>query len=272
MPQFPLIGFSILFCLICYIICLKDRMIIQVLGKWMSPLLILSLLWMIFTGIIYAPSVSPALLSPACTFSEGFLIGYQTMDLFAAFFFSSFIFVQIQKNMPAHATVKQIMLAALAPSVFGVFLLAVMYLGLVFLGAYYAPIIQNISPELMLPTIAAYAIGNAGAFAIAVAILFSCLTTAVALNNIYARYLCTFFNLDSHAFPFLLLVTTVISFFISLLNFSGIARFLAPALELAYPSIIVLTAMSIFIKGHKNLKTFAFYAMLGIMLYSKYGK
>ena len=67
----------------------------------------------------------------------------------------------------------------------------------------------------------------------------------------------------------MLLATTVVSYVISLLDFRGIAAFLSPSLELSYPSIILLTIMSIFIKKNKELKMVVFYGALGLMLYSQ---
>jgi LIVCS family branched-chain amino acid:cation transporter len=267
-PEISLTAFSLIFCIACFFICLKDHFMIEMLGKWVTPVLLILLFFLIGLGILNTPDVP--LVTPASgTFSHGFLVGYQTMDLFAAFFFSALIFKQIQNKMPEAAN-RNVIKAALVPSIIGASLLAVVYFGFVFLGAHYQDLTASVSPELILPTIAAALLGKYAALIIGIIILFSCLTTAVALNNIYARYLCTLTKVKDKHFPKVLLGTTAISFCISLLDFKGIANFLAPILEVTYPSLILLTFISILMRENKMFKITVFYVVLVFMLVQKY--
>jgi LIVCS family branched-chain amino acid:cation transporter len=267
LPKVPLIYFSLIFCIISFIICLKDHFMVSILGKWMTPILLISLFILIGLGIINAPSISSVDIAPLEAFRDGFLRGYQTMDLFAAFFFSSLIFKQIQESMPGVTNTQDILRAALKPSIIGITLLSIIYLGFVFLGAHYQSIIINQAPELILTEIAAYIIGEKAALLIGITVVISCITTAVALNNIYARYLCKLLTIKNKCFPLVLLVTTTISFLVSLLDFQGIAAFLSPALKISYPSLILLTILSILLRGHKSLKMAVFYGIILIMLF-----
>lgn len=267
-PGLSLTMFSLIFCGLTYALCLKDHIMVDMIGKFMSPIKLTALAILIGVGIIYSPSISSE--KPAMSaFSDGVFMGYQTMDLFAAFFFSSLIFNRIKDILPTTTDHSVIVKAALSPSIAGALMLAIVYLGFVFLGAHYGDLIQNVAPELMLPTIATYALNPSAAFIIGIAIIFSCLTTAVALNNIYARYLVDTLKLKSSYFPIVLVGTTAISFFISLLDFKGIAAFLAPALEVSYPGLIALTILSIFIKDRKPLKMSIFYTITAAMIVLK---
>lgn len=266
----PLGLFSLLFCCVCYIVCLKDRVVIHILGKVMSPLLLIALAAIVAQSIWYAPDLSASTISTWHAFTDGFLIGYQTMDLFAAFFFSSFIFLQLQAALPRTSSTRDVLMAALAPSIFGVVLLAVVYMGLVYLGACYKPLLNDVLPELMLPTVASFAFGTGGTVIIAITILFSCFTTAVALDTIYARYICTRLRIPESKFYLVLAATTTIAFFVSLLDFKGIAAFLAPMLEISYPSIIALTILSIITPKYKTVKMIIFYGILACMLYWRF--
>jgi LIVCS family branched-chain amino acid:cation transporter len=267
MPQIPISLFSGLFCLITFFFCLKDQRMINVLGKWMSPVLLIALVVLIFIGIISASPLSQASdISQSGAFYNGFLTGYQTMDLFAAFFFSALMFTQIQKSMPANSTHSDTVKFAVMPSIVGAGLLAIIYLGFVYLGAHYAHLTANVDPEFMLPTIAMHIMGSNSSLFIGVAMLFSCFTTAVALNNIYARYLHKLFRLNEKDFPLILLATTSVAFLISLLDFKGIAAFLAPVLEVSYPGIIALTLLGIVTHHCRRLKICAFYGISTVML------
>jgi len=277
-PNLSLFWFSLIFCCLTFILCLKDKFMVKIIGTWMSPILLIALGILIIIGMVKAPALATSASSSMGALSYGFLTGYQTMDLFAAFFFSALVFAQIQNAMSAKISAnennkedipvdyKAIIKFAIKPSIIGASLLGIIYLGFVFLGAHYADLISVVAPELMLPTIAQKTMGNSATAFIGIAILFSCLTTAVALNNIYARYLCTLVKVPDNKFPWVLLCTTAISFTVSLLDFRGIAAFLAPALEMSYPGIIALTILSIFIKGRQNLKKYVFYGVTFLMI------
>lgn len=265
-PHLGLSWFSLFFCVITFFLCLNDRLMVKVLGKWMSPVLLITLVLLIVIAAIKAPPVSHEV-GITTALSNGFFTGYQTMDLFAAFFFSALIFQQIQQQLPK-ASARELIRFAIKPSILGASLLAIIYLGLVYLGAHYSFLIEGIAPEQMLPGIAAHAMGKQATFFMAVTMFFSCLTTAIALNNLYARYLCTLFKLEDRQFPKLLVMTTLIAYIISLLDFKGIAAFLAPVLQLTYPAIIVLTVLCLLLRRQQLLKTWAFYAMtLGMMIF-----
>jgi LIVCS family branched-chain amino acid:cation transporter len=266
MPQVSLLEFSIIFSVFTFFLCLKDTFMVKMIGTWMSPILLVSLIILIYMGIIKAPPVPSSVANAQEAFTSGFLIGYQTMDLFAAFFFSALVFAQIQNAMGDTADHKSVLRFAIKPSIIGASLLALIYLGFVYLGAHYADLIKNIAPESMLSTIADHTMGEKATLVIGAAILFSCLTTAVALNNIYAQYLRSLFKIKERHFPLILMGTTGISFMISLLDFKGIAAFLAPALEVSYPGIIALTVLSIALKGHQNLKKYTFYSITVVMV------
>ncbi|VEG91528.1 branched-chain amino acid transport system II carrier protein [Legionella spiritensis] len=257
LPQIPLGLFSLLFCIVTFFCCINDRIMINVLGKWMSPILLLILMVLIGMAIFKAP-VTTTGIKPYASLSNGFFSGYQTMDLFAAFFFSALIFNQIQQQLQ-NASHKDVIRYALKPSLLGAGLLALVYYGFVFLGAHYAPMLQGVKPELMLPAIAVNTFGNQATLLMGLAMLFSCLTTAVALNNLFARYLQSSLNMSERQFYLILAGTTGISFIISLLDFKGIGAFLAPILQITYPGIIALTIMGLIMRKHRRLKMAVFY-------------
>ena len=110
-PELSLWVFASLFCIVSFFLCLKDQIMVKILGKWMSPILLIILVALIGFGIAKAPPLNMAT-TESKAFIHGFLIGYQTMDLFAAFFFSALIFKQIQNSMPASTSDKTILLFA----------------------------------------------------------------------------------------------------------------------------------------------------------------
>lgn len=262
-PQLSLEIFSLVFCIIIFCLCLKEQRMMKIMGKWMAPILLVALGVMIIAGFISANVITKLPNNNAkSSFYEGFLTGYQTMDLFAAFFFSAIMFAQIQNLLPKDTAVKDIKKFFIKSSLIGASLLGVIYFGFVFLGAHFSYLLQNIEPELMLPVIAKHIIGEQASIFISIAMVLSCLTTAVALNNIYARYIFSLLRIKENKFFIVLIITTFISYFISLFDFKGIAAFLGPALQISYPSIIILTIFSIATKKYHKAKIIIFYSVL----------
>ncbi|MDP5110042.1 MAG: branched-chain amino acid transport system II carrier protein [Rickettsiaceae bacterium] len=260
-----LLSFSFIFCAACYIICLNEKLMFNILGKFLTPILLLFLSVLIIVGIYSSTPMPTDYSATGGNFIDGFFQGYATMDLFASFFFSSLIFKQIEvliEESNEHSIIK----AALGPSIFGAALLGIIYFGFVYLGSHYKHLATGLPGELILPAIANHLLGKNGALFIAIIIIFSCLTTAVALNSIYTKYLCTFKSIGNRKFKTVLLATTALSFIISLLDFDGIAAILGPLLEISYPGLIVLTIISICTKKHQSLKMISFYAVIAFML------
>ncbi|MBN8827422.1 MAG: branched-chain amino acid transport system II carrier protein [Sphingobacteriia bacterium] len=266
-PQIELSSFSLLYCILCYLICLKDKLMISILGKWLTPILLSFLIFLIIYGIIKAPQITAIVTNKPESFLTGFFQGYETMDLLAAFFFSSVMFKQIQST---HNPESGIIKLALKSSLIGASLLSFVYLGFVYLGAHYKTIVADVTPELILPSISFHLLGEKAVVIISIIILLSCLTTAVALNNIYARYLTKLFKLNDNKFPIVLCLTTGASFFASLFDFKGISSFLSPVLEVTYPGLIALTILSIATQKYKALKIVAFYGTIGLIVLKNY--
>lgn len=260
-----LLTFSIIFCTACFAICLNDKLMFYIMGKFLTPILLLFLIILIIVGFYHGQALETNSDSFNNNFVDGFFRGYATMDLFASFFFSSLIFKQIEKLVD-ETKGESVLKAALGPSIFGASLLCAVYLGFVYLGSHYKFLANDLPGELILPAIANHLLGTHGALVIAIIIIFSCLTTAVALNSIYARYLCTFKIIGKKNFPIILFITTIIALIISLLDFDGIAALLGPLLDISYPGLIVLTILSICTKRFKLLKMLSFYGIIALML------
>lgn len=258
----PLFVTSILFCISIYFLCIKDDVIVQTIGKWLSPFKFLSILFLLLVAIFNAPGNLSNSSTKAESIKIGLLTGYELMDLIASFFFSSLTFSYIKKVFKGDELLK----FAIKPAILGSFLISVMYFGFLYLGAHYQQIIQDVSPEKMLPTIALHSLGHSSTLFISFVMTISCLTTAVALNSVYARYICSVF--PKIGFKASLAFTTLSSFLMSLLSFQGISGVLGPILACIYPSLIFLTIISFFQKEESLLKKIIFYGITILMAFN----
>ncbi len=91
-PQSSFI-FALLFLGITYLATYRENRIVDLLGLIISPLLVISLLIIIFKGVITAEYAIPAMVTPWQAFTINFIRGYETLDLLAGIFFSSIVFI-----------------------------------------------------------------------------------------------------------------------------------------------------------------------------------
>jgi LIVCS family branched-chain amino acid:cation transporter len=266
-PYLSKANFSFIFCGIVFFVCLKEQRVINAIGKWLTPALLIFIILLTIFGINHAKElkeINPV--APSKLFFDGLILGYQTMDLLAAFFFSALIFNQIKKTFPAKTSDADIMKMAIKSSIVAVLLLVGAYAGMAFLGANFSGLIENVKSTSILITIANHIMGDYAALFVGITMVIACFATTVALNSIYTQYLCSLIKLDQERFKYVLLVTTVIAFLVSLFDFDEIAWILIPILEITYPSLIALTIIGIFVRKQTKFKVILFYGVLVIAL------
>lgn len=223
-----------LLCALIYFITIRKNRILSILGLYLTPLLLLSIVLIIVSACLHEKIASPVEGGKLLAFNYGFFQGYQTMDLLASFFFSGFIISQLCNRLQEAEYVKVFFNSALV----GATLLSSVYSALVLLGWIYTPLLEKAPPQEMLGMIAIKSM-RAMAIPCVGLTLFACLTTAVVLTSLFSDFFRR--RLYSTTQSRSLFLTLSIGFVVSLLDFEGIAGFIAPLLEIVYPALIVLT-------------------------------
>lgn len=245
MPDIPLWLFSVISCVVIFLLTIRKNRIVPLLGSILTPLLLLSLGAIAIFGLLSVNLPEASANGEWSSFKNGVFQGYQTMDLLAAFFFSSFVI----KHLKDHKTESNNSLPIfLKSSLIGAGLLSVIYFALVVLGAIYAPQLVDVPPQEMLGFVAQQSLGPLAAPVVCVAVVLACFTTAIVLASLFADFLRKEVTKEKISNSTALITTLVIAFFTSTLEFSGIAKILGPILEVIYPALIVLTVLSIFHK------------------------
>lgn len=268
-PDLPLWVFAGIFSVICFLTGLKNTRMIEVIGKIMTPIKLVTLALIILVGVFCAIDLPSGQHNYKTAFDHGLVQGYQTMDLIAGFFFSALIFKHIEQQCGSDANPKVVFWLSAKASLIGATVIAVAYCGLVYLGASYANVIADVPPTEMLPRLTHYLLGRYSTVVIALAMGFSCLATATALNNLYADFLHRLFKRESSSFSWILGGTSLISFAISLLDFRGISAFLTPILNVLYPGLIAFTLASLAYPRPHLAKCIIFYIVTCAMLVFK---
>lgn len=244
-PGMSLPFTSMVLCAVLFFVAAKKSKIISLLGTILTPLLLLSLVVVAFFGLSDGSWPKPLNRTGWEAMKLSFFQGYQTMDLLAAFFFSTFIIKQLQKLTKTSHDDQSALAVFIRASFVAASVLSLVYVALILLGAKHSAIISDVPPQLMLGTIALKVLGPMSAPIIALAVMLACLTTAVVLAVLFADFLRVNVCSNKLSNNQALLITLAISFLVSTLDFVGIAQILGPILETIYPALIALTIVNI---------------------------
>lgn len=246
-PGISLPLFSAISCLIIFALTVKRNNIVDILGYVLTPFLLLSLAIIIIKGLFFSAEAPQSPLSPGAVFLQGLQQGYQTMDLLGAFFFASVVILCLKKDLPTEQLSNSalIMKLTLRASMIGAFLLSIVYIGFSYLASYHSVDLIGVKADDLISQIAVRVLGDQAGIVVCIAVALACLTTAIALCSVFAEYLhedITNFRVD---YTICLVITLLITYFISILNFTVIIGLLAPILQVCYPALIVLSLFNI---------------------------
>lgn len=265
-PPFPLYLFSLISCLIIFLFTIRPSSILDTLGKYLTPFLLFSLGIIIILGYFFSPEAPISTLSKVDAFTLGLLEGYNTMDLIGAFFFSTVVIICLENDLhPEEKNEnKKVMSLAIKASLIGASLLGIIYIGFCYIASFNSLILSDITPDHILGTVAFNVLGSYAGIVTSVAVALACLTTAIALTSVFAEFLQKDILREKCSYPLALIATLVMTFGISMLNFTGIVKLLTPVLQIFYPALIVLSIMNILYKLYhfKPVKTPFFIVLL----------
>lgn len=247
LPNLSLFTFSLISVVLIFLFSIKESKILDILGYFLSPILLISLLIIIVKGIMTTTSLSSSSFSNYGIFLQGLTNGYDTMDLLATFFFSSMVLIILRNNLEAkvRSDYKQIALIALKASLIGATLLGLVYLGLSFVSSFWAPFLHGIDRDLLLSHLAFGILGSTFGIVASVAVSLACLTTAIALAAIFSDFLRYEICGGRLGYAPSLVITLIITAIFSNLGFEGIMKIIHPMVLICYPAIIVLAVSNI---------------------------
>ena len=240
-PEISSLVFSFFACLVIFLFSRKQKHLLRLLGVWLTPILLASLAAILGIGFYSLPEMRVSQLSGQSAFLHGLEQGYNTMDLLAAFFFSSQI-VSILKKQNREKYLSY----ALIASIIGACLLACIYIGFSYLAAFHAQDILVRSMDELLALIIVKIAGEYGGFIVALAVALACLTTAIALISAFADFVSRVVCSNKVGYEWILAGSLAMTFCVSIFEFGAISAFLGPILQVCYPGLIALTFWNIF--------------------------
>lgn len=238
------VVFSALFFVVILLLSVKESAVVDIVGKVLTPLLLLGLMVLIVKGIVTPLgeiTAAPVVSGVAAT---GIRAGYQTMDVLAAMVFGIIVLKSAREKgyEDGKNKTKMISGAALLAGV----LLLVVYLGLTYLGATVAGRFNiHITRAELVIHIVEMLLGKAGLVIFAVVVALACVTTAVALVSSSASFFETLCR-GKVKYSVFVVVICVFSAVVSNLGLDRIVAIASPVLDVVYPPTLVLIVLSLF--------------------------
>lgn len=252
--NFNPVLFSVIFFIMTFILTIKPSKVIDIIGSFLTPALLIALAILIIKGILTPlGDINPTAMVDN-VFAEGVKQGYQAMDPLGAVALSSVIIISLgnkgykDDNEKVKLTTKAGLLSALG--------LALVYGGLTYLGATVSKIYDiNVSQASLIVKITSSLLGNPGEIILAIIVTLACLTTAIGLTSATAQY---FDKLTNGKIKYEAVVTVICIFSAIVSNFgvSSIIQFSGPVLDIIYPPTIVLVVMTLLGDKIKNDNAF----------------
>ena len=258
-PQDAPIGtirlvFSIVFFAVAYALAMHPGALTKLLGRVTGPALILLLIMVVGSSIVSPAGVAQAPQAPYDSAApiQGFLTGYQTMDLLASLTFGLVIAENIKGLgvSDSHGLMREISRAGIVAGI----LMALVYCGLAQVGTSFGSIMPNATNGAALLTASATLhFGIAGTLIIAAIYLLACLNVCIGLISCCGTYFAETFGAAAPGAQTRVLgripyagwaaAFAIFSCVVSNVGLDAILTFSVPLLSALYPVSIVFVIM-----------------------------
>ena len=250
------VVFSIIFFVITLLLTIKPSKVVDIIGSFLTPALLIALAVLIVAGILHPLGDISNTTMIDNVFVEGINQGYQTMDALGAVALSAVIITTIANKgyKDDKLKVKLTLQAGIVASIG----LCLVYGGLTYLGDTVSTKFGiDVVQTSLIVDITSMLLGQPGKIILALIVGLACLTTSVGLTSATGQY---FTNLTNGKLKYEIVVVAVCIFSAIVSNFgvSTIVKFSAPILSIIYPATVTLIVLTLFGNKIKNDNVFKF--------------
>ena len=234
---------SIIYFLLVFVFVMNRAMILDIIGKYLTPAILIVLLAIISVTVFTLPFDFTSSLFPNPV-SSGVLEGYQTFDAIGAVVVGAVIIVSIniKEDGMSYALKRKVIARAGWLAGFGLFLV---YSCLILTGALFR---NEFDPEIsrvaLLSGISQATLGNTANLFLSLLVSLACFTTAVGIVTGAADYVKSRFPKYRHAYLFTAILGSVLGILMGQFNVGYIIAVALPALMFIYPITIVLILLN----------------------------
>ena len=222
---------------------LNRSRILSVMGRFLTPIIVLILLAIICLGIINSTDIiNPSTFKTP--FVSGVLEGYQTFDAIGGAVIGGVIVISLKlKGFTSFDAKKELIIKSGLIAGFG---LLIIYAGLIAIGAFYNAEISNEASRIeILNQLSTKTLGSIGTAFLSVLVGLACFTTAVGIVTGVSDYFKGFFNDSQLVYQIVAVVSCVFGVLIGQFNVDFIITIAIPVLMIIYPVTIVLIVLNV---------------------------
>ncbi|MDD4649014.1 MAG: branched-chain amino acid transport system II carrier protein [Desulfoplanes sp.] len=247
LPLFPSVPLGVslgVFFLVSFYIAYTRATVMDKLGRFLAPALILFVLILVVKGIA-DPLATPGISGCATPLKDGMLNAYNTMNAIGALLFGGWILHELK--MRHIADIRDMGVNLNIIGIGTALLLSITSTSLVYLGKSSGPAFMDAPIGVLSTDIAKGLLGQAGLIGFAVIMALSCLSTSAAISSMAGDM---FSEMSGEKLKYRVIVTaaTLAGFIVGLVGLSRIVKYTVPWLVLLYPSIIVLIITALYRK------------------------
>ena len=234
---------SSIYFLLVFIFAMNRSKVLDMLGKYLTPLIIFILLAVIITGTLIAPDSmnSGSFDRPLIS---GILEGYQTFDAIGSIVVGGVLIVSLNFNNKTSYGFKRNTIVN-AGIIAGIALLCI-YGGLIYNGAVFSSIFSNDATRTqILQGISTETLGNIGTQFLSVLVALACFTTAVGIITGTADYIKTLFKNSDKAYTIMAALGCLIGVVVGQFDVHYIIVIALPALMFIYPITVALILLNL---------------------------
>ncbi len=232
---------SIVYFTLVLLFALNRTHILSLIGKFLTPLIILILLLIITLGFFADPAPMGSTIFEN-TFTNGILEGYQTFDALGGVVVGGVIVISLALQGKYNYQEKKRMIAR-SGSIAGIGLFLI-YSGLIALGAYYSSDLQITERTELLKILSKNTLGSYGTAFLGVLVALACFTTAVGIVTGTADFVKGIAKNTPWAYTVTSAIGCLIGVLVGQFDVGFIINVALPALMFIYPMTIVLIILN----------------------------
>lgn len=233
---------SSVYFLLVFLFVIKRQKILDIIGKFLTPLIVLLLLSIIGIGISLDHEPIINYTGNQIPFLKGFLEGYQTFDAIGGMLIGGVLIISLNYSGYQNYTEKKAIL--IRSGIIAGLGLAIIYTGLIALGAlrsgHYS---ESITRSELLTNLSLSTLDNIGTTFLSVLVSLACFTTAVGIITGTSDYFKGLFKSDL-AYKITAFTSCLIGVGVGQLDFHSIIIIAIPVLMIIYPITIVLILLN----------------------------
>lgn len=239
--------FSLMYFVGIFLLSFRHTMVVDIIGRFISPVKLIAFITLIIASLLSASALLPAKVSALHVIDHSLSIGYDTMDLLAAFFFCHVAYKNtVNKCAKLGITDEHsLMTITLKACLIGAFFIGLVYTGFMLSAATHAAALQNVSTPALINRLSHVVLGNFGSLFVCVCVTLACIATATALAVVSSNFFYKSIFRRKLPHTVCLLLVLAVMYTMSILGFNDIMAIATPILSVLYPCLIILCLVNI---------------------------